>query len=266
MKYYIVDAFAQDLFRGNQAGVCVLDEFLDSSVMQAIAAENNLSETAFVVPRNGHYDLKWFTPKAEIDLCGHATLATAFVVSTFVDPGVADMHFHTLSGVLTVQKNNGLFDMDFPSRMPSPIPVTPMMEKALQVPVLEAHQSRDLLLLIKSERQVQELNPDISLLSKFPGSPAVIVTAKVGAADFVSRFFAPELGVPEDPVTGSAHATLIPFWAERLNKQSMVARQLSARGGTLFCENRGDRVKISGSAVLYLQGEIMLPANTERHP
>lgn len=256
MKYYIVDAFADELFRGNQAGVCLLDEWLDDEIMQSIASENNLAETAFVVKRNDYYDLRWFTPETEIDLCGHATLASAFVISNFVDDSMVKMDFHTMSGKLTVEKKADLFEMDFPARMPVPIQVTQLMEQSIGIPVREAHLSRDMLLLVDSEQQVKDLQPDLSLVSKLPGCFALIVTAKGEQADFVSRFFVPNAGIPEDPVTGSSHSTLIPFWAQKLKKEKMIAKQLSKRGGTLYCEYKKDRVMISGKAILYLEGDI----------
>ncbi len=257
MKYYMVDAFADKLFSGNQAGVCVLDEWPEDSVMQSIAAENNLAETAFVKRNADGFDLRWFTPEVEIDLCGHATLATAFVLSTLIDPSLEVMRFNTLSGILTVTKKEDLFEMDFPSRMPVSIPVTDLMAQALGVTVLEAYKSRDMLLLVENEETVRGLTPNLALLSQIPDCFAAIVTAKGSDCDFVSRFFAPNAGIPEDPVTGSSHSTLIPFWAERLKKNKLFARQLSKRGGTLYCEHCGERVKISGHAVLYLSGEIM---------
>jgi len=258
MKYFIVDAFTDELFKGNQAGVCLLDEWLDEEVMQKIAAENNLAETAFLVRNNEHYDLRWFTPETEIDLCGHATLASAFVISNFVDSSLVKIDFHTMSGILSVEKKNDLFEMNFPSRMPRPISVTPLMEQAIGVPVQEAHLSRDMLLLVDSEQQVRNLRPDFGLISRIPDCFALIVTAKGSTADFVSRFFAPNASIPEDPVTGSAHSTLIPFWAEKLKKDKMVAKQLSKRGGTLYCENLNDRVIIAGKAALYLHGDIRI--------
>ena len=258
MKYFVVDNFTDELFKGNQAGVCLLEEWLDDDVMQNIAFENNLSETAFVVKRENHYDLRWFTPELEVDLCGHATLASAFVISNLVDKSVSLMHFETKSGMLTVKKIKDTYEMDFPSRKPKQIELTTHMSQAIGLSALEAHLSRDLLLLVDNEQQVRELNPNFELLKQLPDCLGVIVTTKGDSVDFVSRFFAPRAGVPEDPVTGSAHCTLIPFWAERLNKEKMIARQISKRGGTLFCENCGDRVKISGKAVLYLQGEIFV--------
>jgi len=256
MRYYIVDAFTDTLFKGNPAGVCLLDEWLADALMQNIAAENNLAETAFVVPRGDYYDLRWFTPEVEIDLCGHATLASAFIISNFVDVGATHMDFHTMSGVLSVERTHDLYELNFPARGPREIQVTPLMEEAIGMPVKGAYLSRDLLLLLASEQEVAVCKPDMGLLAKIPDCFAVIISAKGDSVDFVSRFFAPNAGIAEDPVTGSSHTTLIPFWAEKLQKEKMTAKQLSKRGGTLFCENCGDRVKIGGKAVLYLQGEI----------
>jgi len=256
MKYYIVDAFAENLFTGNQAGVCVLDYPLDDITMQNIAAENNLAETAFLMKLDNNYSLRWFTPEQEFDLCGHATLASAFVLFNFFEHNTDTLYFTTKSGILTVQRNQSLYVMDFPSRMPKPVEVIPLMEQALGLPVLEAHLSRDMVLLVPDESSVRLVAPNLNLVAKIPGCENLIVTAKGTSADFVSRYFTPGISIPEDPVTGSAHSTLIPFWALRLNKSKMIAKQLSKRGGTLFCENCGDRVKIAGKAALYLQGEI----------
>lgn len=256
MKYYVVDAFTDAVFGGNPAGVCLMDRPLSEGQMQSIAAENNLAETAFVMSRGEEYDLRWFTPEMEIDLCGHATLGTAFVLSEQVGGSPAVMRFHTLSGVLTVTKKDGLFEMDFPSRAPVPVPADPRLSKALGVPVLETHLSRDLLAVVESEESLLAIRPDFGLLAEIPDCLAVVATAKGTDADFVSRFFAPNAGVPEDPVTGSSHATLIPFWSGRLQKSVMTARQLSKRGGILHCEDCGERVKIAGHAALYLSGEI----------
>lgn len=258
MRYFVVDAFAEEVFKGNPAGVCLLDKWLDDQTLQRIAVENNLAETAFVVPRENGYDLRWFAPEMEIDLCGHATLASAFVLTRFVDPIQTKLRFSTMSGELTVERQGDLFVMDFPARKPVWIPVTRQMEEAIGVPVREAHRSRDLLLLVDSEEQVQTLHPDLERVARLSDCFALIVTAKGDEADFVSRFFIPGAIIPEDPVTGSSHATLIPFWADRLQKNKMTARQLSKRGGTLYCEQCGEHVKIAGRAVLYLEGEIRL--------
>ena len=256
MKYYVVDAFAERVFQGNQAGVCLVDRPLDAETMQSIASENNLAETAFIIPKGNEFDLRWFTPKVEIDLCGHATLASAFVVSNYITNDIDVMRFNTLSGMLEVTKKGDLFEMNFPTRKPQQIQLTSLMEQALGCQVMEAHQSRDCLLLVESENIVRQLTPNMELLRQIPNSFAVIVTGKGDDVDFVSRFFAPNAGIPEDPVTGSSHSTLIPFWSVRLKKAQMVAKQLSKRGGTLYCEDCGERVKISGKAVLYLSGDI----------
>lgn len=256
MKYFVVDAFADNVFQGNQAGVCLVEQPLDDETMQNIAAENNLSETAFIFKNGRDFDLRWFTPEVEVDLCGHATLASAYILSTIVDATLKEMKFNTLSGILTVTKNNDLLEMDFPARKPAKIAADDLMQRAIGATVLEAHQSRDMLLLVESEAVVCSLQPNLSLLGQIPDCFAVIVTAKGSEVDFVSRFFAPNVGVSEDPVTGSAHSTLIPFWSERLGKKKMIAKQLSKRGGTLYCEDCDERVKISGHAALYLTGEI----------
>ncbi len=258
MRYFVVDAFSENLFRRNSAGVCVLDAPISAELMQRIAAENNLSETAFVLRTEGHYSLRWFTPKAEIDLCGHATLGTAFVIRNFVDKNVEQMHFATKSGMLHVQVQGDKYVLDFPARMPRPVPVAKEMAEAIKAEPMEAHLSRDLMLVLKSEEEVMSLQPDFEKLSLLEPGLGVIVTAKGKQHDFVSRCFFPKLGVPEDPVTGSAHCNLIPYWAERLGRQNLVAAQLSARGGVLYCEHKGDRVEIGGKAALCLQGELII--------
>ncbi|MEL7603400.1 MAG: PhzF family phenazine biosynthesis protein [Bacillota bacterium] len=255
MKYYVVDAFADAPFHGNPAGVCLPDKDLTDELMQSIAFENNLSETAFVVPREGYYDLRWFTPEAEVDLCGHATLASAFVLMNFVDPSAQRVEFHSQSGPLFVSRSGDLLTLDFPSRPPMPCEKPEILERALGVPVLETHRSRDVVALVADEYTVQTLSPDFALLKQID-TFAVVVTAKGNTRDFVSRFFTPQEGINEDPVTGSSHSTLIPFWSARLGKTKMIARQLSQRGGQLFVEDCGERVKISGRAVCYLKGEI----------
>ena len=262
MKYFVVDAFTDEPFKGNQAGVCLVDAWPDDKLMQNIAFENNLSETAFVISRGDYYDLRWFTPTVEVDLCGHATLAAAYVVLNFVESGKTNVRFETKSGLLTVVKTGDLYEMDFPAREPAPVELTAQMCKAIGAAAVEAHLSRDLVLVLESERQVRELTPYFDLIAQLDHF-AVVVTAKGDEVDFVSRFFTPRGGVPEDPVTGSAHCTLIPFWAKRLGKDKMIAKQLSVRGGTLYCENRGQRVKIAGKAVLYLQGEILLGSTVQ---
>ena len=260
MKYYIIDAFTEQLFRGNPAGVCLLEEELPDQLMQKIAFENNLAETAFLLKKDGLFSLRWFTPEVEIDLCGHATLATAFVMMNFVDQNMSQISFETKSGSLHVKKENGLYQMNFPSRMPVVTPTDKQLSVALGCKVLETHLARDLLVVVENEETVRTLAVDMNLLSKISKSIsfAVIVSAKGDSCDFVSRFFAPNAGIPEDPVTGSSHSTLIPFWSKRLGKMKMIAKQLSPRGGVLFCEDAGDRVNIGGNAVCYLSGEIRL--------
>ncbi len=256
MKYYIVDAFSDTLFKGNPAGVCLPDKPLSDEQMQSIAFENNLSETAFVTEQDGAYSLRWFTPSVEIDLCGHATLASTYVLS-LLNPGIDRFVFQTKSGLLTVMRSGEDFFLDFPSRLPVPCDKPHTLEDALGVDVIETHSARDLLVVLKSQSAVLAAKPDFKLI-KHMNVHGVIVTAKGDDVDFVSRFFAPSVGVNEDPVTGSAHCTLIPFWSKRLGKKEMTARQLSQRGGSLRCVDEGERVSIGGKAVLYLQGEIML--------
>lgn len=263
MKYYIVDAFTDKPFGGNPAGVCLLERPLDSDTMQKIAFENNLSETAFLLKQDGYYDLKWYTPETEIDLCGHATLAGAFVLMNYVDRDIRTVHFETLSGRLTVNMQGDTYFMDFPRREPEPCPTPAILEDALGVKVLETHQSRDLMAVVETQAAVESLSPDLHLLRQLEGAFAVIVTAKGTDCDFVSRFFAPNAGISEDPVTGSSHSTLIPFWSARLGKTELTARQLSRRGGTLYCRDLGSRVEIGGKAALYLVGEIIQAAAFE---
>jgi len=255
MRYYIADAFTDTLFSGNPAGVCLPEAPLPAELMQAIAAENNLSETAFVVPNGGDYDIRWFTPAVEIDLCGHATLASAFILHRFAAPEQTHFCFHSQSGQLLVEVKDGRYVLNFPARMPQPVAVTSEMEAAIGCAVKEAHLARDLILVLEDEAAVRDCVPDIALVAQLPGQGCG-VTATGDACDFVSRFFAPKFGIDEDPVTGSLHTELIPFWAARLGKYQLSARQLSKRGGTLFCEHQVERVLIGGNAVLYLQGEL----------
>ena len=258
IKYYVADAFADNLFSGNPAGVCLLDDYLDEKIMQNIAAENNLAETAFIVRSGDDFDLRWFTPATEINLCGHATLASAFIISNFLDKNRIEMKFNTMSGVLTVIKKDNLYEMDFPAWQLKPVEITRLMRNSLNVPILEAHLSRDLILVVNSEDDLKNLTPNIEIMRNIPNCFGIGVTAKGNTADYVVRVFAPNAGIIEDPVTGSVQSELIPFWASRLNKQKMTAKQLSKRGGTLFCENCGERVKIAGKVVLYMTGEINL--------
>ena len=251
-----VDAFTSRLFGGNPAAVCVLDAWLDADVMQSVAAENNLSETAFLVQSDAGYDLRWFTPKIEVDLCGHATLAAGHVVLNILNPDIGSISFDTLSGRLIVKQNGEFLSMDFPSRAPQQVAVADALSDALGTPPTEVHLARDFLALYDDEASVRALSPDFVKLSAIEEALGIIVTAKGDDVDFVSRFFAPNAGVNEDPVTGSAHCTLVPFWSERLGKKKLQARQISERGGELQCEDHGERVTISGQCQLYLSGNI----------
>lgn len=257
IKYYQVDAFTNRLFGGNPAGVCPLDEWIDDSLMQKIAMENNLSETVFFVERDNYYEIRWFTPKVEIDLAGHPTLATAFVIFNMLNFSGDKILFKTkLSDELRVKRNGDLIEMNFPSRKPEKIALIPELEKALKAKPVELLQSRDMIAVLDSEHELLAIDPDYSMIKSI-SHQGVAITAKGEKADFVSRFFAPAMGINEDPVTGSAHCSLIPYWAEKLNKTELLAYQLSERKGELFCRYLDDRVEICGQAVLFMEGEIM---------
>lgn len=255
MKQYIVDAFTDKVFGGNPAAICIMDEWLPDDLMMNITKENNLSETAFAVKEGADYKLRWFTPGGEINLCGHATLATAYVITQFIEPQATQVNFHTLSGILTVEKEEDLFVMDFPSYELKQVPITDEIIAALGVKPVEAYMGRDLLCILDSEEAVRNIKLNLDKVKMLDGL-LLHVTAKGTDFDCVSRSFAPKLDVPEDPVCGSGHCHIIPFWAERMGKQNIVAYQASARGGTLYCEYQGDRVKMSGNAVLYSIAEI----------
>ncbi len=255
---YQVDAFASELFSGNPAAICLLDRWPEDKALKAIAEENNLSETAFLVGNEGSFELRWFTPVIEVSLCGHATLAGAFVIFNLLNHPRESVLFHTKSGVLSVKRNEDLLEMDFPSQPPVTQEAPQDLEKALGLRPLEVLGTPKMLMaVLKDQDAVQNLVPDFNVLAHMP-QRGTIVTASGKDADFVSRFFAPHLGIPEDPVTGSAHCLLTPFWAERLRKRQLSAKQLSKRGGELFCEDRGERVTIGGRAVLYLEGTITI--------
>jgi PhzF family phenazine biosynthesis protein len=255
---YQIDAFTIGPFSGNPAAVCPLDTWLDDKTMQDIAAENNLAETAFIVPREEGYDLRWFTPAIEVDLCGHATLAAGYVVLNHLQPDLDSVSFETMSGTLIVTREGERLSMDFPARAPTPVPASEALSEALGQAPSEVHLSRDILALYDDEATVRRLAPDQARLLALDEGLGVIVTAKGDTVDFVSRFFVPKGGVAEDPVTGSAHCTLVPYWAERLGKSQLIAHQVSPRGGELHCEHRGDRVIMSGECVLFLTGSIHL--------
>ncbi len=258
MILYQVDAFTNKVFSGNPAGVIVTDIWPSDSLMQQIGAENNLAETAFVVAEGDDFRIRWFTPAVEVDLCGHATLASAFVMWT--DLGHTDdvIRFQSKSGLLTVTRSGEWLTLDFPVDQIQPIDVTPSMQKCTTANILEAYQGRsDYLFVLPDEKSVRESHFDIHAIEKL-GNRGVIVTAEGKDVNFVSRFFAPAFGINEDPVTGSAHTTLTPYWAHRFGVNKLTARQVSQRGGYLKCELKGNRVLIEGQAVLYLKGEIKI--------
>ena len=257
MIQYIADAFTDKLFAGNPAAVLPCREMPAPELMQAIAIENNYSETAFVVKRGkGDYDLKWFTPGGEVELCGHATLATSFVLHRFADKGVEEMHFHTLSGELIVKPCKEGYTMDFPVGSYIKIPVTEGILSATGGLAKEAYYDEgDMIVVIESETDLASMVPDFDAMSRIDGR-GLVITARSEEYDFVSRCFYPKLNVPEDPVTGSAHTYLTPLWAGKLGKTEMVAKQLSPRGGILHVRIEGQRVYITGNAVLFMLGEI----------
>jgi predicted PhzF superfamily epimerase YddE/YHI9 len=256
---YQADAFTDKLFGGNPAAICPLDEWLPDETMQKIAVENNLAETAFFVKNETGYKLRWFTPEYEMDLCGHATLASAHILFTQLGHKDDTINFETVkAGTLFVKKIGNKYTMDFPSRPPILIePPIGLFEALGEKQPLEVLRSRDYFLVYESENDIIDISPDFFALSKMD-TVGVIVTAPGKDVDFVSRFFAPGAGIPEDPVTGSAHCNLIPYWAEKLGKEKLHAYQLSARKGELWCELKGDRVLMSGKAVTYLKGEIFI--------
>jgi PhzF family phenazine biosynthesis protein len=256
MKYFVVDAFAEKVFEGNPAGVCIINEWISDELMQKIALENNLSETAFAVKEATHYRLRWFTPGGEINLCGHATLATAFIILDYYEKQLESVKFNTISGELTVSKQDDLYELDFPSVPSEEISLTEQMISALGIVPKETYLNRDLVFVLESEEEVRNVSPDFAKLETLPEGLGVCVTAQGREYDFVSRGFFPKLKVNEDPVTGSLHCSLIPFWADRLGKKEMVARQLSSRGGTLYCKHEDTRVKMAGRAVLYSVAEL----------
>lgn len=258
LPLFIVDAFTDSLFHGNPAAVCPLESWLPETLMQQIAAENNLAETAFLVPEGSGWRLRWFTPRVEVDLCGHATLATAFVLAR-AQPAQTQFRFQTRSGELSVTRAGEVFTLDFPARDVQPIAPQPALEAALGAPVLGLHTAAGSWIAeLADAATVQALKPDLRALLALD-CRALAVTARGAGCDFVSRFFAPKVGIDEDPVTGSAHCGLVPFWAARLGRNRLHARQLSARGGELQCELRGSRVLMGGRAVLYSTATLHLP-------
>lgn len=257
MKQYIVDAFTDKIFCGNQAAVCVLDQWLSEDLMMNITRENNFSETAFTVKTKDGYDLRWFTPGGEINLCGHATLATSYVLFRFYEPDAEQIIYHTMSGDLFVSRKDDYIMMDFPAYQCNEVPVTEQMVAVMGAAPEKAFLDRDLLLVYDDERVIRGLQPDFEAMSLLDGS-GVGVTAPGIEYDCVSRFFAPKLKVNEDPVTGSVHCMIVPYWAERLGKYNIRAYQASERGGELFCELNRDRVIIAGKVALYAVSELNL--------
>ena len=255
LTLYQIDAFTDQVFKGNPAAVCPLDDWLRNTDLQAIAGENNLSETAFYVPAEAGFQLRWFTPKAEVDLCGHATLATAFVIFNFSGYADETVKFETRSGELAVTKSDDWLVMDFPSQPGKPCATPPQLVEGLGKTPVEVLSSEDYMAVFENEEDVTALKPNFDALSKLD-LRGVMVTAKGKDVDFVSRFFAPRYGINEDPVTGSAHCALTPYWSGKLNKTRLSARQISKRSGYIECELKGDRVFLSGKAVKYMEGII----------
>ena len=256
MRQYIVDAFTDKVFSGNQAAVCVMDTWPDEKLMSNIARENNFSETAFTVKEGQNYHLRWFTPGGEIDLCGHATLATAYVVLRFYEHSDS-VKFATLSGELSVRKHDDLYAMDFPAYELLPVPVRESMCEALGCVPEEAYMGRDLLCVLKNGEEVRKCTPDMEKVKALDGLLVHITARGNDGVDCVSRSFAPKLGIIEDPVCGSGHCHIVPYWAGVLGRKDITAYQASARGGYLYCKAEGERVEISGKAALYSRSEIL---------
>ena len=258
IPYYQVDAFTGSLFSGNPAGVCWLTDWLPDAVLQSIAAENNLAETAFMVQKDSCFDLRWFTPAVEMDLCGHATLAAAHVIFRHLGYRGSVVKFQTRSGAITVTRYDDILELDFPARPATACPAPAGLIEGLGCQPVFTAKSRDYLAVLETEQAVRKLRPSMETLIRLD-CLGIIVTAPGDHCDFVSRFFAPRAGVPEDPVTGSAHCTLIPYWSQHLGRSKLRALQVSPRGGELFCEHRGERVGIAGRAVTYSNGFLHVP-------
>lgn len=257
MKQYIVDAFAEEIFRGNPAAVCVMDKWLNEQIMQNIAIENNLSETAFAVKEGSAYRLRWFTPGGEVELCGHATLATAYIITRFVEPTLKTVIFDTLSGQLTVEKQNDLLMMFFPSFQLKPVPVTDQMIAALGVKPIEAYYGADMVCVLENEEQVLNVHPNLELIRQIDGV-CFHITACGREYDCVTRSFAPKCNVAEDPVCGRGHCHVIPYWAAQTGKTEFTAYQASARGGILYCSYAGEHTILRGKATLFAEAEIFV--------
>ncbi|MDD3222900.1 MAG: PhzF family phenazine biosynthesis protein [Clostridia bacterium] len=257
MKQYIVDAFTNEIFSGNPAAICILDQWPADELMMKITRENNLSETAFAVGGDGSYHLRWFTPGGEIDLCGHATLAATYVITRFYEPDCTLVNFKTLSGNLAVVKRGDLFELDFPAYELKPVEITEEMIKTIGAKPREAYIGRDLLCVFDSEETIRNLTPDMNGLLKLDGL-LLQVTAIGKTTDCVSRSFAPKLNVNEDPVCGSGHCHIAPYWINKTGKAEIIAYQASSRGGTLHCRLEGNRVKMSGNATLFAISELQV--------
>ena len=252
---YQVDAFTDTVFWGNPAVVCLLESWLPDDLMQKIALENAVPETAFLIPSGDDYEIRWFTPDIEMDLCGHATLASAHVIARHLDTSRREIKFHSKSGLLIVQIEGDLITLNFPSRMPIPSELPEIISQAFAEQPKEVLKSRDYMLVFENEEIIQNMAPNQTILNQINLDPGgVIITAPGREVDFVSRFFTPQASIFEDPVTGSAHCSLVPYWSKKLGKESLIARQLSVRGGVLSCEYLGESVLISGKAVTYMEG------------
>jgi len=252
---YQLDTFTDRLFSGNPAAVCPLDKWLEDDVMQSIAAENNLSETAFFVKDGNAYNIRWFTPVSEVDLCGHATLASAYIYFKYIKHGGQTIKFNSHGGELIVNKDSYRLSMDFPARMPEKASLSDSLLSTLNIQPVEILASEDYMLVYENQDQIIDFNPPFKKLKEI-GLRGLMITAPGKDCDFVSRFFAPKYGIDEDPVTGSSHCSLVPYWSKKLKKNTLHARQLSARGGELFCEMKNNRVIISGKVVEYMRGMI----------
>jgi len=257
LRIYQIDAFAEKPFEGNPAAICPLDSWLDDEILQAIAGENNLSETAYIVPNEKGYHVRWFTPTTEVNLCGHATLAAAFVVFNELGFKGEKLIFDSRSGELVVTREGDLFTMNFPSLVPKRCDISPVLVETLGIWPLEVLSADDYIAVFEREEDILEMTPDLYRMTQLDRR-GVVVTARGKNCDFVSRFFAPNYGINEDPVTGSAHCELAPYWGRRLKKEKMTARQVSARGGTVHCEVKEERVFLSGRAVKFMEGEIYI--------
>ena len=267
IKFYQIDAFTDRLFGGNPAAVCILDHWLHDEVLLDIAKENNLAETAFFLPlEHGSYHLRWFTPEIEMDLCGHATLATAYVIFEELSHDSDLITFETKSGILTVRKIDNSYELDFPSRPPVSAKLPQIISDSLNIQPVEVWKARDYLLVYNAEEEIWQIKPNLAIINQINIDPGgIIVTAKsdIEGIDFVSRFFTPQASIFEDPVTGSAHCTLVPYWSNRLKKNQFNAKQISERGGILHCVMCKERVRIRGEAVKYIEGTIVLQSQMD---